>query len=673
MIRVDTAAASRTPKGSGGGGGGGYNGNINITKTGVQGVYLWGHYHDHNADITGDLDYVGNINASGKIYTSGDIEATNAKINGDIEIGGELKVNDINCNELRSNSIVNQGTIITKEMKAVSAYIKDLIGESIAVDNLTVTKAAHFFKLIIDEIKSAQGVFVLSVGNTNIDEVGHPSETKYRCYFRAKDPDTGEKIFNMFEQYDQVVCQTFNQATTGVTYDVSNKWYWMLASSTGTTTTVPIESESVREILNTHFDTDNSGLLSVDEFNAISDISTYFASSAVTGNFNELGAMSSVTALANGAFENSNLNQITLPESLRTIGNGAFKDCSVLSYIEIPTQLASIGNEVFKNCRYLEEIIILRGTIGSNCFNGCESLTYLQLPEGMTEINKNTLNGCYSIQTLVVPSTVSSITSDSFDELYDLRRVYFKSDTPPTVSAVTEDDIYLFEKNSVLTTIYIPSGTTSGYTAGLLYPSQTHLVEYQYDEMGTGVQQSPVTEDYHYVELTTEDKDPYSNSVPEKGDSIAVLGNRYNEDRQNALMLGAYNIAWLDPEIRAPFMSQYAGINNYNLKSHRLNVISNGKNEFFGQFKVVVSGNTKDLDEYISENSGLEIVTDSDAVYFMTDREGYITSLHSVKGLPTRIQVKMGKNIIPVMEWDNGSYIKFNGNNAEPLRSGKEE
>jgi hypothetical protein len=32
-----------------------------------------------------------------------------------------------------------------------------IISENIEVDNLTVKKAAHFFKLIIDEIKSVGG------------------------------------------------------------------------------------------------------------------------------------------------------------------------------------------------------------------------------------------------------------------------------------------------------------------------------------------------------------------------------------------------------------------------------------------------------------------------------------------------------------------------------------
>lgn len=670
MIQINTLKSTRGNNGSGGSGsGGGGTANINLIKTGVQGVYLWGRWHDHEHDITGDLDYVGNINATGDITTDGDITTTMGNVSGVKGTFEEIDVPVGNFKELHTDNIYNTGTIKTYNMSAVTAYIKSLMSGDLVCDNLTVTKAAHFFKLIIDEIKSSQGMFILSPGNTDLDHVGHPEDNIYRCFFRAKDEDTGEAIYNMFEPYDQVVCQTFN-AATGTTYNVSNKWYWMLAVNTGTTTTVPFVSDSIYQTLLDTFDEDEDGLLSLDEFNEIDDIGTMFASSAITGNFPEMAYMGSVTALNASAFTNSRITGINVSESVKTIGNSAFENCSELTNITLPTDLTSIGDRVFRNCQYLSELIILRGTIGSNCFSGCTNLTYLQLPEGMTEINDLTLAGCDSIQTLVIPSTVSAITENAFDHLFDLRRVYMRPDTPPVVSGETG---YLFDKCSSLAAIYVPSDSFDDYEQGFLYPTGT-LYRYTYDEIGTGEQAEAVTMDYHYVDLDTNDKDEYSNSVPERGDSIAVLGNRYDTERQNALMLGAYNIAWLDSEIKAPFMTQYAGIDDYDLKSHRLNVISNGRNEFFGHFKVIVSGGTyTDLDDYISENSGMELVVDSDSVYFMTDRDGYITSLKSVKGLPTVIYVKMGTKRIPILEWDNNSYIKFNGNNNDPLRSGKEE
>ncbi|MDD7754883.1 MAG: hypothetical protein PUJ51_10320 [Clostridiales bacterium] len=40
----------------------------------------------------------------------------------------------------------------------------------------------------------------------------------------------------------------------------------------------------------------------------------------------------------------------------------------------------------------------------------------------------------------------------------------------------------------------------------------------------------------------------------------------------------------MDKEIKAPSIVQYDGINDFDLKSHRLNVISKGLNRFLGSY-----------------------------------------------------------------------------------------
>ena len=44
-----------------------------------------------------------------------------------------------------------------KELTGTKATLSDLLAGNISVETLTVTKAAHFFSLIIDEIKSVGG------------------------------------------------------------------------------------------------------------------------------------------------------------------------------------------------------------------------------------------------------------------------------------------------------------------------------------------------------------------------------------------------------------------------------------------------------------------------------------------------------------------------------------
>lgn len=92
---------------------------------------------------------------------------------------------------------------------------------------------------------------------------------------------------------------------------------------------------------------------------------------------------------------------------------------------------------------------------------------------------------------------------------------------------------------------------------------------------------------WNYIQLSATDGD--GTSIPEIGDNIAVLGNRMNEDRQNAIIISSTNSDYLDAEIQAPSIVQYKGIKSYDLKSYRYNVIAANGNTFIGNFRVVAS------------------------------------------------------------------------------------
>ena len=103
---------------------------------------------------------------------------------------------------------------------------------------------------------------------------------------------------------------------------------------------------------------------------------------------------------------------------------------------------------------------------------------------------------------------------------------------------------------------------------------------------------------WNYITLSKTDKDPASVSEPMKGDNIVQLGNRTDSTRQAAIIISAYNTGYLDKTVIAPSIVQYQGINDYNLETHRLNVISVGKNIFSGEFRV---DNGKTLESYIAD------------------------------------------------------------------------
>ena len=171
--------------------------------------------------------YSGNsANFSNYVY-SPTVSGTNAYFS-------NVDSNSGNIRSLTSSTVVVNNQLTTNKLSAISGYIKTLLSEEITVDYLTVTKAAHFFKLIIDEIKATQGAVIISPANAVIDKVTNISGG-WRCYYRAKDDD-GKEIYNCFEVNDQIVCQTFN-AATGTSYNVSNTYYWRLVTNTGSTST----------------------------------------------------------------------------------------------------------------------------------------------------------------------------------------------------------------------------------------------------------------------------------------------------------------------------------------------------------------------------------------------------------------------------------------------------
>ena len=144
-------------------------------------------------------------------------------------------INTINGNDLdyKNGKIANlesDETTTNKLSVKNIADIKSLIAEAITsgnikTDNLTVTKSAHFFELIIDKIRSIQGTQINTAANCVLDYV-EDKGTYYRCYFRANDDD--KSITNDWLTNDQALCQTYNVG------DNSNKYWWRLVVGTGT-------------------------------------------------------------------------------------------------------------------------------------------------------------------------------------------------------------------------------------------------------------------------------------------------------------------------------------------------------------------------------------------------------------------------------------------------------
>ena len=169
---------------------------------------LWGQPFNGTQDVSGDMTGVGNITASGTInaesinaqdatitqidaddVNSTNVNAANAtlthieaqdatitQINSQEATITQIDADDVNSTNVNTYYIGATNGSITSISGTNSnytnytgqnatfdyAYIEELLSKEITTENLTVTKTAHFFELIIDKIKAAGGAVLLT-------------------------------------------------------------------------------------------------------------------------------------------------------------------------------------------------------------------------------------------------------------------------------------------------------------------------------------------------------------------------------------------------------------------------------------------------------------------------------------------------------------------------------
>lgn len=310
----------------------------------VNGVNIWGQYHNHTADITGSLSDVEDITGTGTITMDkadfkyvyspqgsiDGLETVSLSVD-KVLSAGEVDTTGIITETIVSETITNTGNILTKSLAAdgeitaasgsidsltcdnsvttptlsvtekatiTDAEITNLIAKvltatDITVDNLTVTKAAHFFELIIDKIKSVGGQVIISPANAKLDYVKYQGESIYFCGFKATDGN--DKVYNMFEVGDQVICQTFN-AAEGSSFALTNKYYWATVMSVSSSPAT-IDNEEYHTIslnFNTNYKDSNS--------NGVPEVGDNIV---VLGNKSDEARQSAITI---GAYDNAYLD-----------------------------------------------------------------------------------------------------------------------------------------------------------------------------------------------------------------------------------------------------------------------------------------------------------------------------------------------------------------------------
>ena len=218
------------PHGSGEGGGGNtiiYNinnsgGNAQILN--VQNITA------NQADITNLTTLSATINNADIDYLTVD-DAQIHNLTGDTLNFDSGNINDLTCGNITTNGILVKDTATINTLKATN-----INSTNITTDYLQVNKSAHFFEVIVDKMRSVQGIQINTAANciadcvvpynSNDEVVAADSNdvSYYRVFFRTRD-DNGRAITNDWLTLDQAICQSFN-VQQGTTTNTGNKYYW---------------------------------------------------------------------------------------------------------------------------------------------------------------------------------------------------------------------------------------------------------------------------------------------------------------------------------------------------------------------------------------------------------------------------------------------------------------
>ena len=248
------------------------------SSTTLESHRIWGQLFDGTNDVTGDMQNVGSITATGNIQTDesviikqldadgnevegGDltisvedkkakfsgkdqyvfdraIEGTDIKANGNLNVTGASTMNGVTVNgdaTMNGDATFNKNIEVKGQSNLTNVTSTNITNsDTIKTKNLEVTGSAHFFELIIDKIKAAGGAVLFTPANGFKVDIVESVTDGYKLYWQADD-GSGNQADNMWKVNDQALCMSFNQAKEGTNHNISNKYYWSLVTAVSDT------------------------------------------------------------------------------------------------------------------------------------------------------------------------------------------------------------------------------------------------------------------------------------------------------------------------------------------------------------------------------------------------------------------------------------------------------
>ena len=200
----------------------------------------------------------------------------------------------------------------------------------------------------------------------------------------------------------------------------------------------------------------------------------------------------SVTTIGNYAFYScTKLTSVTIGNSVTTIGEAAFRSCSSLKEFKgkfaadngrcliqnntliayanasgstyasytIPDSVTTIKGAAFYNCYNLVSVTIPDSvtTIGVSAFSNCDSLLSVTIGDSVATIGKQTFYNCRVLKNVIIGRGVTFIGDEAFWNCINLKAIYFKPYTPPTLGS---SSIFSYVESRY---IYVPVGCVDKY------------------------------------------------------------------------------------------------------------------------------------------------------------------------------------------------------------------
>ena len=99
-----------------------------------------------------------------------------------------------------------------------------LTGRSAELQNLTVTKEMHVFKLSVDDLTSNKGAIIVTSADCTAEDVEEVTPG-YVIYWENKDRD-GNPVINPWKVGDLALCLTYKGEGSGTFANMVNRYYW---------------------------------------------------------------------------------------------------------------------------------------------------------------------------------------------------------------------------------------------------------------------------------------------------------------------------------------------------------------------------------------------------------------------------------------------------------------